>query len=283
MILHKNTRPSVNINQMNESLSVSDFFPSLTSGNTPITFDRCLSLPPDAITIQNGIEGSAILAAQRVGIELYRPELKQNLNQRVLDLGCGVGSFVVAMLARTKSNLDIVALDKDKTSLEYAKANIGMAISETQSPSISASFINDNWLNSRIWNDIGLFDLVYFNPPYLTSDQQLLAGYENVPKDHLYNDAPELTYSEIGSILLDHLSEGGSLMMRTSSNTPISSITNQIKIHGNNSYTFYELLKPFTPERWGHTIIISKWPETLAPYADPRVIVYMDTGKDIGK
>lgn len=81
--------------------------------------------------------------------------------KRILDLGTGSGAIAIS-LAKIYQNASILAVDKNRESLELAKEN---AILNNLSDRIE--FRLSDWFNSVE----GSFDLVVSNPPYLTEQE----------------------------------------------------------------------------------------------------------------
>ncbi|MEC7952154.1 MAG: peptide chain release factor N(5)-glutamine methyltransferase [Pseudomonadota bacterium] len=86
---------------------------------------------------------------------------------RVLDMGTGSGALLLAFL-HERPGARGVGIDASAAALAVASANgqrLGLAK--------RAQFVQANWLESGWEHDLGRFDLVLCNPPYVESDANL--------------------------------------------------------------------------------------------------------------
>ena len=86
---------------------------------------------------------------------------------RVLDMGTGSGALLLAFL-HERPDAKGVGIDASAAALVVASANgqrLGLAK--------RAQFVQANWLESGWAHDLGRFDLVLCNPPYVESDAVL--------------------------------------------------------------------------------------------------------------
>ena len=86
---------------------------------------------------------------------------------RVLDMGTGSGALLLAFL-HERPDAKGVGIDASAAALAVASANgqrLGLAK--------RAQFVQANWLESGWEHDLGRFDLVLCNPPYVESDANL--------------------------------------------------------------------------------------------------------------
>mgnify|MGYP001452416797 FL=1 len=86
---------------------------------------------------------------------------------RVLDMGTGSGALLLAFL-HERPDAKGVGIDASAAALVVASANgqrLGLAK--------RAQFVQANWLESGWAHDLGRFDLVLCNPPYVESDANL--------------------------------------------------------------------------------------------------------------
>ena len=86
---------------------------------------------------------------------------------RVLDMGTGSGALLLAFL-HERPGARGVGIDASAAALAVASANgqrLGLAK--------RAQFVQANWLESGWAHDLGRFDLVLCNPPYVESDANL--------------------------------------------------------------------------------------------------------------
>ncbi|MEO1729245.1 MAG: peptide chain release factor N(5)-glutamine methyltransferase [Pseudomonadota bacterium] len=87
--------------------------------------------------------------------------------QRVLDLGTGSGALLLALLESHQA-ADGVGIDASQAALEVAQAN-----ARTFGDSMRVRFLRRDWLEQGWADDLGTFDLVVCNPPYVEEDAAL--------------------------------------------------------------------------------------------------------------
>ena len=83
---------------------------------------------------------------------------------RVLDMGTGSGALLLAFL-HERPDAKGVGIDASAAALAVASAN-GQRLGLAE----RAQFVQANWLESGWAHDLGRFDLVLCNPPYVESD-----------------------------------------------------------------------------------------------------------------
>lgn len=87
---------------------------------------------------------------------------------RVLDLGTGAGALLVILL-RTLPQATGVGLDASAAALAIAKENAAV----NRHVGERAEFIHGDWTKPGWADDLGQFDLVISNPPYVEDEAQL--------------------------------------------------------------------------------------------------------------
>ena len=83
---------------------------------------------------------------------------------RILDLGTGSGCLLLALLDEYK-NATGVGMDASAAALQIAQQNV-KKYALTRTKLICRSWHDDNW-----WDDLGGFDVVVCNPPYIPTDE----------------------------------------------------------------------------------------------------------------
>jgi release factor glutamine methyltransferase len=137
-------------------------------------------------------------------------EEKGNKELRVLDIGTGSGCIAIA-LAKNLHNAEVVAIDSSETALKTASKNI--FVNE-----VMVHFEQFDILEPHIGEDLGQFDVIVSNPPYvMEADKNQMR--ENVlkyePHDALFvtgND-PLSYYRAILYFAGEHLIEKGRLYL----------------------------------------------------------------------
>jgi release factor glutamine methyltransferase len=130
---------------------------------------------------------------------------------KILDLGTGSGDIAIA-IARNIANSKITAVDISQDSINLAQENA--RINEVEN---SISFICDDCFRQKFFTDIGQFDLMVSNPPYIAADdynslQPEVRLYE--PKIALVPDRETLSFYEIMACHLSKaINKGGSIIV----------------------------------------------------------------------
>lgn len=263
-----------------------------SQGKYILEFDRREAMPPDEVSALEGLSCGHTLQLIELAASLYGLETRQNW--RVLDLGCGIGTFLVGAIAGSKDlPLEIVGLDNDSRVLNYAENNIVRAedVSRTAYPKrqISHRLIQEEWSAPDLWQQIGQFDFIFFNPPYLKYEEPVREpGYLNVPQNQMFSANPEAEYSSILEPSFNNLRVGGVLALRGSSRHPHEIPTRHFLDESRFHLEHIGSFQQYSAERAGYiekfTKLPSDWPANrMSPYGDPRLRVLLSTGKDIGK
>ena len=88
----------------------------------------------------------------------------KNAPIRILDLGTGSGCLLLALLDEYK-NATGIGMDASAAALQIAEQNVKKYAPE-RAKLICRSWNEDNW-----WDDLGGFDVVVCNPPYIPTDE----------------------------------------------------------------------------------------------------------------
>jgi len=191
---------------------------SLSEGSQPIvlqkardnvtSYDPEIVLAPDEITDACGRLAAFCLDGYPVWG--YKPVEAV----RVADLGTGSGNFLVSLIdglqQPSDALVDIHAIDMDKDALITAQANISSKIASAPRPINITYDLNDYEQALE-----GLYDLIYFNPPYLEEGHDI-THYEAslAPRTALYSNESTQEYKLIVPKLPEHLAEGGMAFIR---------------------------------------------------------------------
>ncbi|MCF6170146.1 MAG: peptide chain release factor N(5)-glutamine methyltransferase [Bacteroidales bacterium] len=126
----------------------------------------------------------------------------------ILDVGTGSGCIAIA-LAKNMMGVHLTAVDVSPTALEIAKEN-------STNNCLGVRFKEMDILNRNCWEEIGEYDLIVSNPPYVTENEKSLMK-ENVlnyePHSALFvpDEAALIFYKAILGFASDHLTPGGKL------------------------------------------------------------------------
>ncbi|OQX99018.1 MAG: protein-(glutamine-N5) methyltransferase, release factor-specific [Bacteroidetes bacterium 4572_117] len=133
---------------------------------------------------------------------------KKDKKTRVLDIGTGSGCIPLAL----KNNLpdaEIFALDVSKKALEIAKKNAKIN-------KLDISFVQLDILNAKNNNNLGMFDIIVSNPPYVRGQEKTLMHknvLDNEPHLALFvkNNEALVFYEAIIGFAKHHMHKKGCL------------------------------------------------------------------------
>jgi release factor glutamine methyltransferase len=146
--------------------------------------------------------------------------LRDKRSAEILDIGTGSGNIAIA-IAKNLVNVSVTAVDISKSAIALAREN---AISNNVENKIK--FVCDNCFGNIFWNEIGHFDLIISNPPYIDARdydtlQPEVKLYE--PKIALVPENDALSFYElIASSLSKAIVKNGSVVMEVGANQAIS-------------------------------------------------------------
>ncbi len=138
--------------------------------------------------------------------------LKKHPSQNLLDIGTGSGCIPISI----KNKLPVIkvtAIDVSEEALIIAKANALNLGTEIH-------FIKTDFLEETGWNELGKFDLIVSNPPYIPANEQETL-HQNVTafEPHLALFVPAnqrfIFYEKIAAFGLEHLNAGGCVFLET--------------------------------------------------------------------
>lgn len=133
-------------------------------------------------------------------------EKEQSLH--ILDIGTGSGCIAISL----EKKLDkpyVTAIDVDDKALKLASANAAQNNS-------TVNFVKLNILDESAWNELGVFDIIVSNPPYVTVNDKI-EMHENVLnfEPHLALFVPEndelIFYNKICLFAQKHLAKNGKI------------------------------------------------------------------------
>ncbi len=142
-----------------------------------------------------------------------RKNIKKRESQseiRILDIGTGSGCIAI-WLAKNIENAKVTAIDVSANALEIARKN-------AKQNKASVEFIELNFLDENAWSELGTFDIIVSNPPYVLQKEKTLmprrvTNFE--PHLALFVDDQDglIFYKQISAFAKDHLSENGSIYL----------------------------------------------------------------------
>lgn len=131
---------------------------------------------------------------------------------KALDIGAGSGCIPVA-LKKKRPDWDVAAIDLSAEALQLARENASLN-------DVYVDFMQVDFLSEKLWPQLGRYDLVVSNPPYIPfRESDLLANnvrkYE--PAHALFVDDadPLIFYRKIAVFSKTHLNAGGSVFVET--------------------------------------------------------------------
>lgn len=130
---------------------------------------------------------------------------KQVNTLRILDIGTGSGCIPISL--RKHIAASVTAIDLSTTALQTARENA--TLNDTP-----IEFIQLDFLDESTWNQLGTFDIIVSNPPYIKQSEESQM-HQNVLKHepHLALFVPDndalIFYRKILSFAQTHLAENG--------------------------------------------------------------------------
>ena len=156
----------------------------------------------------------------------------------ILDVGTGSGCIAIA-LKNALPKATIHAIDNSSKALEIANQNALMNQADIK-------FSQLDFLEKKDWNNLGQYDIVISNPPYVRHMEKVemkknVLNYE--PESTLYVDDnnPLIFYKSIAEFGLDHLKINGSIYCEI--NQYLSKET--VKLFGSYGFKDIQLKKDF--------------------------------------
>ncbi|MCL4116964.1 UNVERIFIED_CONTAM: hypothetical protein GTU68_012372, partial [Idotea baltica] len=140
--------------------------------------------------------------------ELVYNILKQvktsNKQYDILDIGTGSGCIPIT-LKKEKSSLRLFAMDYSQDVLNLAKIN-------ARKLDAQIGFYRFDFLNESYWEEMGKFDIIVSNPPYIAEEERsLMSGgvlkYEPERALFAVGEDPLIFYRKIAVFAEDHLNE----------------------------------------------------------------------------
>ncbi|MEY4703271.1 MAG: hypothetical protein RIR96_1168 [Bacteroidota bacterium] len=133
----------------------------------------------------------------------------------ILDIGSGSGCIPISLHKRNP-NTKIQSIDVSEHALRIAKQNNKIIGS-------SVDFILQDFLDELKWENLGIFDVIVSNPPYIPlAEKQTLdknvTMYEPELALFVPDNRPLLFYEKIAAFSFTHLKKNGAVIMETHEN-----------------------------------------------------------------
>ncbi len=132
--------------------------------------------------------------------------------QKVIDIGTGSGCIVIAV-KKNLTSADVTAIDISEQALLIAKENAMLH-------KAGIDFYNINFLEEKNRDQLGSFDAIISNPPYIRDDEK--SKLDKNVRDHephvalfVKTDRPLIFYEKIADFGKSHLNEQGKIFMET--------------------------------------------------------------------
>jgi release factor glutamine methyltransferase len=131
-------------------------------------------------------------------------------SQKILDVGTGSGCIPLT-LKKKLPDADVSAIDVCSEALFIATENAIALDAEV-------NFILLDFLDEEKWNELGMFDIIVSNPPYVKQkEKDLMHDRVTSFEPHLALFVPDndalLFYRKLSAFALQHLDPGGSLFV----------------------------------------------------------------------
>jgi len=139
---------------------------------------------------------------------ICKREFTKNGVLHILDVGCGSGCIGIA-LKKSLGSSDVYGLDISENALKLAKENSELNDAELH-------FILCDILDETKWDDLGTYEMVVSNPPYIRESEKELMRKNVLEFEPLHalfvkDDDPLLFYRKIALFCEKHLTKNGTL------------------------------------------------------------------------
>lgn len=129
---------------------------------------------------------------------------------KLLDVGTGSGCIAIT-LAKENNNMAVTALDKSAAAIAVAKENAETLLAQV-------NWITADFLDTRLWKDMRVFDCIVSNPPYILRSEagllnQNVLAYE--PHEALFvtDNDPLQFYKTLLQFAKLHMAPSGKIFM----------------------------------------------------------------------
>ena len=128
----------------------------------------------------------------------------------VLDIGTGSGCIPIT-LKRERPSFRVFAMDYCQDVLNLAKIN-------AKNLKAQIGFYKFDFLDESLWKEMGCFDIIISNPPYIAEQERALMsdtvlGFEPERALFALGDDPLIFYNKIADFAKGHLNDGGSVFL----------------------------------------------------------------------
>lgn len=130
----------------------------------------------------------------------------------IIDIGTGSGCIAIAL----KIHLEKIRI----TAIDVSTGALAVAMENARQQNTEINFVQTNFLDEKLWNQFGQFDIIISNPPYIpesnaTSLEANVLDYE--PHIALFapDDNPLIFYEKIAAFAGTHLTTNGKILLET--------------------------------------------------------------------
>lgn len=129
---------------------------------------------------------------------------------RILDVGTGSGCIAIS-IKKELENIEVTAIDVSEEALKVAKKN-------AQALQAKINFLQVDFLNERLWNRLGVYDIIVSNPPYIPENEkeklaQNVTAFEPAIALFVENNNPFIFYEKIAEFAQSHLKPNGKIFV----------------------------------------------------------------------
>ncbi len=131
-----------------------------------------------------------------------------NLDVSIIDIGTGSGCMPIA-LKRKIPAITVSAIDVSENALRVAKLNANELKADVK-------FVNLDFLDEEKWKQLGKYDIIVSNPPYIKQSEELemrdnVLKYEPSLALFVPHENALIFYEAIAKFSREHLTPGGSV------------------------------------------------------------------------
>ena len=142
-----------------------------------------------------------------VEILLARENLSDS-KKKILDIGSGSGCIGISIKKEHPAS-EVLGIDISFRAIQIAKENAALN-------QCAVDFVETDFMDEDVWNDLGMFDIIISNPPYVRESEKRLMqknvlDYEPEKALFVPDSDPLLFYEKISRFGKTHLASNGVL------------------------------------------------------------------------
>lgn len=148
-------------------------------------------------------------------VKLVLDKLQKNSFKKILDIGTGSGCIPIAINKNAAGN-EVTAIDISAAALNIANEN-------SIRHQVEINFLCIDFLNEDNWKQLGIYDVIISNPPYIPEAEKKemdknVVEFEPAVALFVSDEQPLIFYEKIAVFADKHLKAGGKIFLETHKN-----------------------------------------------------------------